>query len=145
MAIDVGTLFRDAHIALVPILSIPLGLPASVALSHLTCADGTGGFDVQHDTCSLMVVALQVQLAHRDREGLQVRSSVRAVLAGGGVVVSVGAGVVTNLVTDKWSWSLAILLAGLVICGAVVAGRQLWTVRVAGALWSGNVCEAVAW
>lgn len=67
---------------------------------------------------------MRVQSAHRDGEGLQVRSSVRAVLAGGGVVVSVGASVATNLVTAKWSWSLAILLAGLVVCGAVLAGAS---------------------
>jgi hypothetical protein len=51
-----------------------------------------------------------------------VRSSIRATLAGGGVVASVGAGVVTNLVTAKWSWGLAVLLAGLVVCGAALAG-----------------------
>jgi hypothetical protein len=51
-----------------------------------------------------------------------VRSSIRATLAGGGVVASVAAGLVTNLVTAKWSWSLAVLLAGLVVCGAALAG-----------------------
>jgi hypothetical protein len=53
-----------------------------------------------------------------------VRSSIRATLAGGGVVVSVAAGVVTNLVTAKWSWGLAVLLAGLVACGAALAGAS---------------------
>jgi hypothetical protein len=51
-----------------------------------------------------------------------VGSSVRATLAGGGVIVSVAAGVVTNLATAKWSWSLAAILSGLVVCGAVMAG-----------------------
>ena len=50
------------------------------------------------------------------------RSSIRATLAGGGAVVSVAAGLVTNLITAKWSWSLAVLLAGLVACGAAFAG-----------------------
>jgi hypothetical protein len=53
-----------------------------------------------------------------------VRSSIRATLAGGGVVVSVAAGVVTNLVTSKWSWGLAVLLAGLVACAAALAGAS---------------------
>jgi hypothetical protein len=53
-----------------------------------------------------------------------VRSSTRVTLAGGGVVASLAAGVVTNLVTAKWSWGLAILLAGLVVCGAALAGAS---------------------
>ena len=74
-------------------------------------------------TCSrFSIVALQMRVVSRDGEVLQVRSSIRATLAAGGVVVSVAAGVVTNLITAKWSWSLVIVLAGLVICAAALAG-----------------------
>lgn len=52
------------------------------------------------------------------------RSSIRVALAGGGVVASVAAGVVTNLVTARWSWGLAVLLAGLVVCAAALAGAS---------------------
>jgi hypothetical protein len=50
-----------------------------------------------------------------------VRSSTNAALAGAGVVVSVAAGVVTNLITAKWSWGLVVLLVGLAVCGATLA------------------------
>jgi hypothetical protein len=45
-----------------------------------------------------------------------------AVVAGTGVVASAAAGVVTNLVTAQWSWSLGVLLATFVIFGAALSG-----------------------
>jgi hypothetical protein len=50
------------------------------------------------------------------------RSINRVALAGAGVLISAAGAVVTNLITSKWSWGLAVLLAGLVISGAVLAG-----------------------
>lgn len=73
---------------------------------------------------SNVIVVWRVQLVRRDQEALRVTSFIRAAFAAGGVVVSVAAGVVTNLVTDKWNWGLAVLLAGLVACGAVLAGAS---------------------
>jgi hypothetical protein len=43
-------------------------------------------------------------------------------VAGAGVVTSAAASVVTNLVTAQWSWSLGVLLAGLIISGAALSG-----------------------
>jgi hypothetical protein len=46
----------------------------------------------------------------------KVSARVTAVLS---VIVSVGIGIVTNLITDSWTWTLGVVLA-LLVCGAVL-------------------------
>ena len=41
--------------------------------------------------------------------------------AAAAVVVTAAAGVVTNLITSKWSWTLAVVLAVLITCAAALA------------------------
>lgn len=48
-------------------------------------------------------------------------SNARRVISAIGVVVSAAIGIVTNLITDRWSWTLAGTLAALVILAVVLA------------------------
>lgn len=52
---------------------------------------------------------------------MRIRSLPRSALAALSAVVAAAVGVVTNLVTADWSWSLVTALVGLVLAGAVLA------------------------
>ncbi|MGW6861485.1 hypothetical protein [Streptomyces xanthophaeus] len=46
----------------------------------------------------------------------------RIVAAGSTVVLAAGAGVLTNIVSDEWSWGVGVALGVLVLLGAVLTG-----------------------